>query len=428
MSEQNPGPNPQAQGPYRSPQEENTVGAFIRNNLAWLIPLGLILLFFIIPGTRHWLSNKVRCSLVNAKEGPALADACRQYLDKASFAKSSCFGACTEAVDYENARQSRSYELLRAYVDKYEDTAPRDHFREIFNLLDSVTCIVISRQPDRKASNCQIYKDEFGQSGRCYDDCHTFLDNYDCEAARKAADREGAYIRYIDKYGPAGKCYEEFQQALDKGMPATMEQPAGRVSSSGSQSGGQAGGQSGGTTAPKKKAAPSSSRSCQTFTAGGRKFKAIQLGPLWWTAENMNPGGFINWQQARAACPAGWRLPCTREVEHLIREFYSNPDKAYVYLTSQDPRNCEFNLEFTGFQWTPGMATADEGQVSGFWCMDDLGPTSTVAGSFLFRKASRAIEILPNTEKGMGLNCRCVKESKDYKKSSLRFTPCVGMP
>ncbi|MCB0599094.1 MAG: hypothetical protein H6557_06995 [Lewinellaceae bacterium] len=424
MSDQNTGPNPQAQGSPNSEKKESSAGLFIRKNLGWLIPLGLLLLFFIVPPTRHWFANKVRCSLVSAKDGTARVEACRQYLGKASFAKASCNGDCSELVDYADARQSRSYELLRSYVDKYEASAPTAHFREIFNLLDSVTCAVISVQPDRKAANCRAYKDEFGQAGKCYDDCHAYLDAYDCEAARQATNRREAYQSYVDKYGFEGRCYEEFQLALEKGVPATMEQPAGRINAPANQPKSQT---ASGKT-PAKKATPSSSRTCQTFTVGSRKFKAIQLGPLWWTAENMNQGGFINWQQARMACPSGWRLPCTREVEHLIREFYSNPDKAYTYLTSQDPRNCEFNLEFTGFQWTPGMATSELGTAAGFWCMDDLGPASTMAGSYLFRKNGRAIEILPNTEKGMGLNCRCVKESKDYKKSSLRFTPCVGMP
>ena len=180
-------------------------------------------------------------------------------------------------------------------------------------------------------------------------------------------------------------------------------------------------------TAPKK-ATPASGRVCQAFAAGNQRFKAIKLGPLWWTTENMNKAGFVNWLQARDICPNGWRLPCTREVEHLIHEFYSNPDKAYTYLTSDDPRNCEFGLQFTGFAWVVGAPTSNPGQVSGFWCMDDFGPTSTIAGSYVFRKNDRAIEILPNTDKSMGLNCRCVKESDAYKRSSLRFTPCVGMP
>ena len=421
MSEQNQAPGPQGQGTPNREKKESELGLFVRSNLAWLIPLGLVLLFFLIPPTRHWFANKVRCSLLSAEDGTARVEACRKYLSKESFASASCYGACTEAVDYENARQARSYELLKAYVDKYEANARTARYQEIFNLLDSVACANISRDTENKVANCRAYKDEFGQAGSCYDECHAFLDAYDCEAARQSKDRQEAYLRYIDKYGPDGKCYETFQLALEKGIPTSTEVTTGRTNNTDTSP------KSNTNSAPKK-ATPASSRNCQTFTVGNWKFKAIQLGPLWWTAENMNKGGFINWQQARTACPTGWRLPCTREVEHLIREFYSNPDKAYTYLTSQDPRNCEFNLEFTGFQWTPGVATSEAGTAAGFWCMDDLGPTSTLAGSYLFRKNNRAIEILPNTEKGMGLNCRCVKESKDYKKSSLRFTPCVGMP
>ena len=420
MSEQNQAPGPQGQGTPNREKKESELGLFVRRNLAWLIPLGLVLLFFLIPPTRHWFANKVRCSLLSAEDGTARVEACRKYLGKESFATASCYGACTEAVDYENARQTRSYELLRAYVDKYEANARTARYQEIFTLLDSVVCASLSRDTDNKVANCRAYKDEFGQAGNCYDDCHAFLDAYDCEAARQAKDREEAYLRYIDKYGPDGKCYEEFQLALEKGIPLNADAPAGRIKTE--------------VTPPKKststsqKATPASSRNCQTFSVGNWRFKAIQLGPLWWTAENMNKAGFITWQQAQATCPTGWRLPCTREVEHLINEFYTNPDKAYTYLTSEDPRNCEFNVPFTGFSWAPGMAATDEGEVAGFWCLDDFGANSTMAGSFLFRKTGRAIEIMPNTQKDMGLNCRCVKESKDYKKSSLRFTPCVGMP
>lgn len=426
MSEQNQGPNPQGQGAPNQEKRENSVVLFIRNNLAWLIPLGLLLLFFILPPTRHWLSNKVRCSLLSSKEGPALVDACRQYLSRGSFASAACYGACTEIVDYENARQTRTYELLRAYADKYEANARTAHYQEIFQLLDSVICANIDSQPDNKAANCQAYKDEFGQAGGCYEACHAFLDAYDCEAAQKSADPQEAYLRYMDKYGPEGKCYEAFRVALEKGIPASMDNPADRVKTPESQPKSSTVSTAAARSSSKK--APASSRMCQSFTVGNRKFSAIKLGPLWWATENMNKAGFVNWQQARAACPAGWRLPCTQEVEHLIREFYSNPDKAYTYLTSQDPRNCEFNLQFTGFQWTPGLATTDEGQSVGFWCWNEYSPNGTQAGSFLFRKADRAIETVLNTEKTMGLNCRCVKESKDYQKSSLRFMPCVGMP
>lgn len=425
MSEQNQGPASQGQGAPNQERKESALATFARNNLAWLIPLGLLLLFFIIPGTRHWLSNKVRCSMVGSKEGAARVDACRQYLSKASFAKAPCYGACEEAVDYENARQVRNYEVLRSYVDKYDDQAGTAHYREIFNLLDSVICANLGQSSETKAARCQAYKDEFGQRGKCYDECHAFLDAYDCEAARQAADREDAYLRYIDKYGADGQCYEEFRQAIEKGIPKSAEQPGGRTPSPADSGSGPG---SGGGQSQAKKAPPSSSRTCQTFTVGSQKFKAIKLGPLWWTAENMNKNGFVNWQQARAMCPSGWRLPCTQEVEHLIREFYSNPDKAYIYLTGQDPRNCEFNLDFTGFQWSPGMATTDQGQAAGFWCWNENVPYGPEAGSFVFRKNTRSIETLLTTNKTMGLSCRCVKESNDYKKSSLRFMPCVGMP
>lgn len=420
MSEQNQPIQPQGQ-----PERENQIGSFIRNNLAWLIPVGLILLFFLIPATRNWLSNQVRCSLLSSRDEAARADACRKYLGKSGFAGAPCYEDCTEAVDYENARRIRTYELLKAYIDKYEANARTPRYQEMFRLLDSVACEQIQRFPDRKAENCRLYKEDFGQAGICYEECHSYLDTYDCEAAQRAAGREEAYLRYMDKYGPEGKCYEAFRQALEKGVPASMEETAGRTPAAGEPPGSKT---PAATAAASKKAAPASSRTCQAFTAGNRKFRAIKLGPLWWTAENMNKNGFVNWQQARAACPAGWRLPCTQEVEHLIREFYSNPDKAYTYLSSNDPRNCEFNLEFTGFQWTPGMATTEEGQAAGFWCWNEYTPNGAQAGSFLFRKAGRSVETIMNTDKTMGLNCRCVKESNDYKKSSLRFTPCVGMP
>ena len=424
MSEQDQGPTPQGQGTPIRDSEKGSPGEFVRNNLAWLIPIGLLLLFFIIPPTRHWLANTVRCSLVSSKEGDARLEACRQYLSKGSFVNASCYGTCTEVVDYENARQTRTYELLRAYVDKYEDNARSAHYQEIFRLLDSVVCANLARQSENKAADCQAYKDEFGQAGSCYEECHAFLDTYDCETARQAVDRQEAYLRYIDKYGPEGKCYEEFQQALEKGIPATMDKEGGRKKVEAKPSGGGTA-----ATAPaKKKARPASSRTCQSFTVGSQKFNAIQLGPLWWTTENMNKGGFVNWVTARTTCPTGWRLPCTQEVEHLIREYYSNPDKAYTYLTSNDARNCEFNLEFTGFQWAPGMAVADQGLTAGFWCFNEDVPYGPQAGSFLFKKSTRSIETILTTDKTMGLNCRCVKESKDYKKSSLRFMPCVGMP
>ncbi|MCO6478759.1 MAG: hypothetical protein J5I94_19145 [Phaeodactylibacter sp.] len=423
MSEQNQGPTPQGQGSPNQERKGNSLSAFIQNNLAWLIPLGILLLIFLIPGTRHWISNTVRCATVNSKEGAARVDACRQYLSRESFAKAPCYGDCMEAVDYENARQVRNYEVLRAYVDKYDNQAGTAHFQEIFNLLDSVICANLGQNAEAKAATCQAYKDEFGRAGKCYYECHAFLDEYDCEAALKDPNREEAYRRYIDKYGSEGKCYEEFRQALEKGVPATMDKAGERAPATTSKGTPPATAQS-----PKKKATPASTRTCQTFTVGSQKFKAIKLGPLWWTAENMNKNGFVTWQQARTMCPTGWRLPCTQEVEHLTREFYSNPDKAYTYLTSQDPRNCEFNMEFTGFQWMPGMATFNAGEVAGFWCFNEDTPNGPQAGSFLFKKSNRSIETLLTTDKTMGLNCRCVKESKDYKNSSLRFMPCVGMP
>lgn len=397
-------------------------GAFVTKKRGYFLPIILLLLFFLLPLTRHWFANKVRCLVVNTKSGQERIEACQQYLTKESFSKSSCFGVCVEDVDYKNAKQSRTYESLRIYIDKYKANASSPRYKEIFALLDSVACENINQNQSRikRAISCHAYKTEFGSEGSCYQKCYTFLDAYDCEAAQNASDRKTAYLDYINNYGSRGKCYDDFQKAIEAGLPKvqkTMQnlkpEPENNVPA---------------IVSDNTSKVPSSSRTCQTFSVDNQEFKAIKWGPLWWTAENMNKEGFVTWHQARKLCPTGWRLPCTQEVEHLIRELFSNPARAYVYITSADPRNCEFNLEFTGFQWALDMAPTDRGQAAGFWCWNENVPYGPQAGSYLFRKSEKAIETLLTTDKSMGLNCRCVKESKDYKKSSLRFMPCVGMP
>jgi uncharacterized protein (TIGR02145 family) len=131
-----------------------------------------------------------------------------------------------------------------------------------------------------------------------------------------------------------------------------------------------------------------------TDSRDGVTYKAQRIGNLNWMSENINYGlmsetwcyddnkkncpvygRLYTWEMAKAACPAGWRLPTKGEVEAMLQSMGENEKKAYSELIKISPNFNKFSgirtdkKAFTGFGVYSNYWTSTPGSDNHAWSL-----------------------------------------------------------
>ncbi|MCO6491630.1 MAG: WG repeat-containing protein [Phaeodactylibacter sp.] len=157
-------------------------------------------------------------------------------------------------------------------------------------------------------------------------------------------------------------------------------------------------------------------------------YRTLSLNGLTWMADNLNYAGekqslgvcydndekncarygrLYTWQEARLACPGGWRLPTYDEWRSLIASF-DQPKKAGspTYEALLEGGETGFAAKRGGYRYTDGSFEY-LGLRGYYWTATDYGPDN--AWGYVFDATKEEVERVNGT-KSWGFSCRCVKE------------------
>jgi uncharacterized protein (TIGR02145 family) len=168
-------------------------------------------------------------------------------------------------------------------------------------------------------------------------------------------------------------------------------------------------------------------QSIGTFTdkRDGKTYQTAKIGKQTWMAENLNYqtgnswcyfdapehceqfGRLYDWNTAKNACPAGWRLPTRQDWKDLSKAI-GPPAYAGTRLKSKPPKWNGGNE--SGFTALPGGYRSEDGVSSGlnswgiWWANTDCG-----RGTAYFRRMQDSLDenCGPNES---GLSVRCVQD------------------
>ena len=115
-------------------------------------------------------------------------------------------------------------------------------------------------------------------------------------------------------------------------------------------------------------------------------------------------GRLYTWQQAKQACPPGWRLPTKADFEQLKNSFYGSKH-AYSQLIKGGKSG--FNALLGGYHFGNDSSYPNQGKKGAFWSSTEF--SATTAWRLLFGSGNGDIFISGNNKRH-GYSCRCLKD------------------
>jgi len=165
----------------------------------------------------------------------------------------------------------------------------------------------------------------------------------------------------------------------------------------------------------------------------GKKYKTVTVGKTTWLAQNLNfstknswcyedktencaqYGRLYDWKAALSACPAGWRLPTSSELETMVTPWTKDGGKATGLLANERGRSAS-GLDIL----CAGMRSNDkyfgEGLGTELWSSEagGYGEDPQAKSTLSIDSFGRITASFQNAAKG--LSVRCIKDAKPGSK------------